>query len=38
MSADFASLEFHIENKRADLFYQKRMGYRPASITAIKRL
>jgi len=35
--AEFASLEFHNENKRAGLFYQK-MGYRPASITAIKRL
>jgi ribosomal protein S18 acetylase RimI-like enzyme len=38
MGAAFASLEFHTENKRAGLFYQKRMGYRPASITAIKRL
>jgi ribosomal protein S18 acetylase RimI-like enzyme len=38
MNAEFASLEFHVENKRAALFYQARMGYRPASITAIKRL
>jgi len=38
MSAEFASLEFHVENKRAALFYQKRMGYHPVSITAIKRL
>ena len=38
MGAAFASLEFHAANKRAGLFYQKRMGYRPASITAIKRL
>jgi len=38
MGAEFASLEFHTENKRAGLFYQKRMGYRPASITVIKRL
>jgi GNAT superfamily N-acetyltransferase len=35
--AEFASLEFHAENKRADLFYEQR-GYHPASITAIKRL
>jgi ribosomal protein S18 acetylase RimI-like enzyme len=38
MGAEFASLEFHTENTRASLFYQGRMGYRPASITAIKRL
>jgi ribosomal protein S18 acetylase RimI-like enzyme len=38
MGAAFASLEFHTENKRAGLFYQKRMGYHSASITAIKRL
>ncbi len=38
MGAAFASLEFHTENKRAGQFYQKRMGYSPASITAIKRL
>lgn len=35
--AEFASLEFHRENKRAGLFYQKR-GYGPVSTTAIKRL
>ena len=35
--AEFASLEFHNENRSAGLFYQKR-GYRPASITAIKPL
>jgi ribosomal protein S18 acetylase RimI-like enzyme len=38
MGAEFASLEFHNENARASSFYQGRMGYRPASITAIKRL
>lgn len=38
MGAQFASLEFHAENARAGTFYQRRMGYRPASITAIKRL
>jgi GNAT superfamily N-acetyltransferase len=37
MGAEFASLEFHNENKGAGLFYQK-MGYNPASVTAIKRL
>ena len=36
--ADFASLEYHAENTRASSFYRERMGYRPASITAIKRL
>jgi len=38
MGAEFTSLEFHNENVRASSFYQGRMGYRPASITAIKRL
>jgi ribosomal protein S18 acetylase RimI-like enzyme len=38
MGAVFASLEFHSENTRAALFYRERMGYRPASITAVKRL
>lgn len=38
MGAEFASLEFHNKNVRASSFYQGRMGYRPASITAIKRL
>jgi ribosomal protein S18 acetylase RimI-like enzyme len=38
MGAAFASLEFHAGNKRASLFYQERMGYHPAAITAIKRL
>jgi GNAT superfamily N-acetyltransferase len=37
MGAEFASLEFNNKNKRAGLFYQK-LGYGPASITAIKRL
>jgi ribosomal protein S18 acetylase RimI-like enzyme len=37
MGAEFASLEFNNENKRAGLFYQK-LGYSPASIMAIKRL
>jgi ribosomal protein S18 acetylase RimI-like enzyme len=36
--AEFASLEYLAANTHASLFYQKRMGYRPASITAIKRL
>ncbi len=36
--AEFASLEFHTANVRAGSFYRQRMGYRPASITAIKRL
>lgn len=38
MGAEFASLEFHTANDRAGLFYQERLGYRPAAITAIKRL
>jgi len=38
LGAEFASLEFHAANTRASLFYQDRMGYRLASITAIKRL
>jgi ribosomal protein S18 acetylase RimI-like enzyme len=36
--AEFASLEYHAANTRASLFYQQRMGYRLASITAIRRL
>jgi|SRR5215475_2412542 len=35
--AEYASLEQHAANTRAIAFYQ-RMGYGPASITAIKRL
>jgi ribosomal protein S18 acetylase RimI-like enzyme len=38
LGAEFASLEYHVANTRARLFYRERMGYRPASITAIKRL
>lgn len=38
LGADFASLEYHAANSRATHFYQESMGYRPASITAIKRL
>ena len=38
MGAQFSSLEFHALNARAGHFYQRRMGYRPASITSIKRL
>ena len=38
MGAEFASLEFHTDNARARLFYEGRMGYRPAATTAIKRL
>lgn len=37
-SAEFASLEYLAVNTRAGAFYQQRMGYRVASITAIKRL
>jgi GNAT superfamily N-acetyltransferase len=36
--AEFASLEYHSANIRASSFYQRRMGYRLASLTAIKRL
>jgi ribosomal protein S18 acetylase RimI-like enzyme len=36
--AEFASLEYHAANTRASSFYRHRMGYRLASITAIKRL
>jgi ribosomal protein S18 acetylase RimI-like enzyme len=36
--AEFASLEYHAANTRASVFYQRRMGYWVASITAIKRL
>jgi len=35
--ADFVSLEYHTENPRAAAFYE-RLGYRPASVVAIKRL
>lgn len=36
--AEFACLEYHAANTRASAFYQQRMGYCVASITAIKRL
>jgi ribosomal protein S18 acetylase RimI-like enzyme len=36
--ATFASLEYLIANARAAEFYQRRMGYHTAAITAIKRL
>lgn len=36
--AEFASLEYLAANTRAGAFYERRMGYRAASITAIKRL
>jgi ribosomal protein S18 acetylase RimI-like enzyme len=36
--ADFAYLEYHAANTRAGEFYQRRMGYCVASITAMKRL
>ncbi|HEY6991566.1 MAG TPA: GNAT family N-acetyltransferase [Bryobacteraceae bacterium] len=36
--AEFASLEYLAANTRASEFYQRRMGYRIASIVAIKRL
>jgi GNAT superfamily N-acetyltransferase len=38
LGAEFALLEYHAANARASLFYQERMGYRPASMQAIKRL
>lgn len=38
LGAEFSSLEYHASNTRASLFYQQRMGYHPAAITAIKRL
>jgi len=36
LGAEFASLEYHAANTRAGLFYQERVGYRLASMTAIK--
>lgn len=36
--AAFASLEYHAANTRAAYFYEQRMAYRTASITAIKHL
>ncbi len=36
--AEFASLEYLVQNTRAAAFYRERMGYRVASTTAIKRL
>jgi GNAT superfamily N-acetyltransferase len=36
--AELASLEYLSANPRAGDFYRQRMGYRPAAITAIKRL
>jgi GNAT superfamily N-acetyltransferase len=36
--AEFASLEYLAANMHAGDFYQRRMGYHPASILAIKRL
>jgi ribosomal protein S18 acetylase RimI-like enzyme len=38
LGAHFASLEYHVANTRAGSFYEKRMGYRAAATTAIKRL
>ena len=38
LGAEFASLEYHAANTSASLFYRERMGYRLASITAIKKL
>jgi GNAT superfamily N-acetyltransferase len=38
LGAKFASLEYHAANTRASVFYQEHMGYRVASMTAIKRL
>lgn len=36
--AEFASLEYLAANVRAGHFYHERMGYRPASVLAVKRL
>lgn len=36
--AEFGLLEYHTANTLAGRFYQQHMGYRAASITAIKRL
>jgi ribosomal protein S18 acetylase RimI-like enzyme len=36
--AEFALLEYHAANSHAREFYQRRMGYEVASITAIKHL
>ena len=36
--AEFASLEYLVSNTGAADFYQRRMGYRPAGVLAIKRL
>jgi ribosomal protein S18 acetylase RimI-like enzyme len=38
LGAEFASLEYNAANTRAGDFYRNRMGYRVASLTAIKRL
>jgi len=38
LGAVFAILEYLAANTRAGVFYQEHMGYRPASITAIKWL
>ncbi|HLK18685.1 MAG TPA: GNAT family N-acetyltransferase [Bryobacteraceae bacterium] len=38
MGAEFASLEYLASNTRVRSFYHARMGYRPAAVTAIKRL
>jgi GNAT superfamily N-acetyltransferase len=36
--AEFAILEYHPANTGAGMFYQRHMGYRISSLTAIKRL
>lgn len=36
--ATFASLDYHAANTHAAEFYQRRMGYRVAAVTVIKRL
>jgi GNAT superfamily N-acetyltransferase len=36
--AAFPSLEYHAANRPVSFFYQERMGYHPAAVTAIKRL
>ena len=36
--AEFAYLEYHVDNPRAGEFYQRRMGYHVVALAAIRRL
>lgn len=36
--ANVALLEYHSANTQASMFYQSRMGYRPTSVTVIRKL